>query len=196
LIDRATLQAYDRNATSFAEDWESQPSPDDIYDVVRRFFHRGPTADIGCGSGRDTAWLAQNGFAATGYDASEGLLAEARRLHPELQFHHAALPELSGIAEQSLTNVFCETVIMHLPPRAIAASVQRLIAILEPQGTLYLSWRVTEGLDKRDERGRLYAAFDAGLVLQALAPWKILLDEQRVSISSGKAVRRIVAWMV
>jgi 2-polyprenyl-3-methyl-5-hydroxy-6-metoxy-1,4-benzoquinol methylase len=191
-MDRSTLEVYDQNAASFAEDWESQPSPDDIYDIVRRFFAQGPTADIGC----DTAWLAQNGFAATGYDASGGLLVEARRLHPELPFHHAVLPELSGIAEASFANVFCETVIMHLPPRAIAASVQRLMAILEPQGTLYLSWRVTEGHDNRDERGRLYAAFDADLVLQALTAWKILLDEQRVSISSGKAVRRIVARMV
>jgi SAM-dependent methyltransferase len=195
-MDRATLQAYDRIAASFAEDWESQPSPDDIYDIVGRFFRQGPTADIGCGSGRDTAWLGHNGFAATGYDASKGLLAEARRLHPELQFHHAALPELSGIAEASFANVFCETVIMHLPLHAIAASVARLMAILELEGTLYLSWRVTEGHDKRDERGRLYAAFDAGLVLQALRASKILLDEQRVSISSGKTVRRIVARMV
>jgi trans-aconitate methyltransferase len=160
---------------------------------VRRFFREGPTADIGCGSGRDTAWLAQNGFAATGFDASEGLLAEARRLHPNIQFHHAALPELSGIAEASFANVFCETVIMHLPPDAIAASVQRLMAILKPQGTLYLSWRVTEGPDKRDETGRLYAAFDADLVLQALSASTILLDEQRVSVSSGKTVRRVVA---
>ena len=195
-MDRSTLEAYDQNAVSFAEDWESQPSPDDIYDIVRRFFRKGPTADIGCGSGRDTAWLAQNGFAATGYDASEGLLIEARRLHPDLQLHHAALPELSGIAEESLANVFCETVIMHLPPDAIAASVARLMAILQPEGTLYLSWRVTEGHDKRDERGRLYAAFDADLVLRGLRASKILLDEQRVSISSGKTVRRLVARKV
>jgi SAM-dependent methyltransferase len=195
-MDRGTLQAYDQNAASFAHDWETQPSPDDIYEIVHRFFGKGPTADIGCGSGRDTAWLAQNGFAATGYDASEGLLAEARRLHPDLRFHHVALPELSGIAEQSFANVFCETVIMHLPPAAIAASVERLMAILQPEGTLYLSWRVTEGHDKRDEHGRLYAAFDANLVLQPLTTTKILLDEQRVSISSGKTVRRIVARKV
>jgi SAM-dependent methyltransferase len=192
-MDRSTLEAYDQNAASFAEDWESQPSPDDIYDIARRFFGNGPTADIGCGSGRDTAWLAQNGFAATGYDASGGLLTEARRLHPNIQFHHAALPELSGIAEANFANVFCETVIMHLPPDAIAASVRRLMAILKPQGTLYLSWRVTEGPDKRDETGRLYAAFDADLVLRALSASTILLDEQRVSVSSGKTVRRVVA---
>jgi 2-polyprenyl-3-methyl-5-hydroxy-6-metoxy-1,4-benzoquinol methylase len=195
-MDRATLEAYEQNAASFPCDWESQPAPDDIYDIIRRFFRQEKTADIGCGSGRDTAWLTQNGFAATGYDASEGLLTEARRRHPDIQFHPATLPELSGIAEENFTNVFCETVIMHLPREAIAASVARLMAILKPEGTLYLSWRVTEGHDKRDERGRLYAAFDAGLVLQALTAWKILLDEQRVSISSGKTVRRIVTRKV
>jgi hypothetical protein len=43
-MDRATLEAYDRNAASFAEDWEAQPSPDDIYDIVRRCFRQGKTA--------------------------------------------------------------------------------------------------------------------------------------------------------
>jgi len=55
---------------------------------------------------------------------------------------------------------------------------------------------VKEGHDRRDDRGRLYAAFDADLVLQALTTAKILLDEQRVSISSGKTVRRLVARKV
>jgi hypothetical protein len=75
----------------------------------------------------------------------------------------------------------------------IAASVQKLLAILELQGTLYLSWRVTEVADTRDEDGRLYTAFDPALVFQALAPAEILLDQQGTSISSGKMVRRIIA---
>ncbi|CAG4890996.1 class I SAM-dependent methyltransferase [Paraburkholderia saeva] len=45
---------------------------------------RGQTADIGCGNGRDVAWMAANGYRVTGFDASPGLLAEARRLHPDL----------------------------------------------------------------------------------------------------------------
>jgi hypothetical protein len=61
----------------------------------------------------------------------------ARRLHPDIQLHPATLPELSGMAEENFTNVFCETVIMHLPREAIATSVVRLMAILKPEGTLY-----------------------------------------------------------
>ena len=47
------------------------------------------------------------------------------------------------------------------------------------------------GLD-RDAQGRLYAAFDAALVLAELKPATVLLDEETVSASSGKKVHRLV----
>ena len=191
--DRQTLDAYDRAAASFAEEWSSQPAPNDLYDIIGRFFRPGPSADIGCGSGRDAAWLNAHGFPATGFDGSEGLLTEARRRHPDIAFHHALLPELAGVAARQFTNVLCETVIMHLPPEAVAPSVARLLKILAPGGTLYLSWRLTEGVDQRDPHGRLYAAFDPAQVYGALADTEIVLDEQPVSASSGKVIRRVVS---
>jgi SAM-dependent methyltransferase len=192
-MDDATLGAYDRDAKDFADDWESQPPPVDLHAVVREFFVPGPTADIGCGSGRDAGWLNSNGYPTEGFDASEGLLAEARRRHPQVRFGAAVLPGLDGIVDGSFANVLCETVIMHLEPEAVTPAVERLLAILLPGGILYLSWRVTEGADRRDEQGRLYAAFDPERVLRALKATQILLDEQVGSLSSGKLIRRIVA---
>jgi SAM-dependent methyltransferase len=191
-MDPKTLLAYDSHAASFAQDWHEQPPPADLQAIVRRFFGPGLTADIGCGSGREVAWLNADGFPAVGYDPSAGLLAQARARYPQLQFHSAALPELEGIADASFTNVLCETVIMHLPRDAIAPSVRRLIAILAPGGTLYLSWRVTAGADQRDVHGRLYGAFDAGLVRRALDGVAVLLDEEVVSASSAKTIHRFV----
>jgi SAM-dependent methyltransferase len=192
-MDDATLSAYDRDAKDFADDWESQPPPVDLHAVVRRFFGPGLTADIGCGSGRDAGWLNANGYPTEGFDASEGLLAEARRRHPQVHFRRAILPGLEGLAEGSFANVLCETVIMHLEPAALTPSVERLLAVLAPSGILYLSWRVTEGADRRDEHGRLYAAFDPERILNTLAATEVLLDEQVGSLSSGKLIRRIVA---
>ena len=192
-MDDATLSAYDRDAKAFANDWDAQPPPSDLHAVVRQFFIPGPTADIGCGSGRDAAWLNARGHPTKGFDASEGLLAEARRRHPQIHFSTAILPGLDGIAESSFANVLCETVIMHLEPEAITPAVERLLAILVPGGILYLSWRVTEGADQRDEHGRLYAAFEPERVLHALTATRVLLDEQVGSVSSGKLIRRIVA---
>jgi SAM-dependent methyltransferase len=119
-------------------------------------------------------------------------LSEARRRHPQIHFSTAILPGLDGIAEGSFANVLCETVIMHLEPEAIAPAVERLLAILVPGGILYLSWRVTEGADRRDEHGRLYAAFDPERVLSVLKRTQLLLGEQVGSLSSGKLIRRIV----
>src|SRR4051812_7085427 len=53
-MEAATLQAYDRDARAFADEWDGQPAPSDLHAAVRRFFiPGGATADIGCGSGRD-----------------------------------------------------------------------------------------------------------------------------------------------
>lgn len=192
-MDPQTLVAYDANAQAFADDWHEQPAPADLHALVRRYFRRGTTADIGCGSGREVAWLCANGYPAVGYDASEGLLAQARARYPGLQFARAALPELAGLAAGSFDNVMCETVIMHLAPELVAPSVARLMSLLRPDGVLCLSWRVTPECDQRDAHARLYAAFDKRLVLDALAGSDILVDDEAVSASSGKTIHRVIA---
>jgi SAM-dependent methyltransferase len=193
-MDRATLAAYDKDAAAFATDWHEQPAPVDLQGVVESFFIRGgATADIGCGSGREVAWLNANGFPAVGFDASEGLLAEARRRYPDFTFAHAELPDLHGLAAGSFDNVLCETVIMHLDPALIAPSVRRMLDLVKPGGVFYLSWRVTDDADQRDKHGRLYAAFDVLLVLAELSDVALLLNEEVVSASSGKKIHRIVA---
>ncbi|ACR29354.1 class I SAM-dependent methyltransferase [Burkholderia glumae] len=192
-MDTKTLSAYDTNSASFAEDWEAQPPAEDWYALVRKHFRPGRTADIGCGSGRDAAWLTANGFPAVGFEPSKGLLQEARRRHPDVPFQVAALPELEGVADASFQNVLCETVLMHLEAGLIVPAVRKLLDITAPGGTLYLSWRVIEGDDRRDEHGRLYAALDPSMVLRALSDAAIVLDEQVTSSSSAKVVRRMIA---
>ena len=129
---------------------------------------------------------------AVGYDPSSALLAEARRRHPGVHFEQAALPELDGVPRGAFANVLCETVIMHLPASRVGESVRTLVELLEPGGTLYLSWRVTEEADRRDPNGRLYAAFGASLVIEALGGTMIIHEEERTSASSGATVHRVI----
>lgn len=193
-MDQETIRIYDEEAAAFARDWEDdQPAPEDLYEVIRSWFRPGPTVDVGCGSGRDTAWLAQNGFDVIGVDASHGLLAEAGRRHPGVVFRKDNLPSLTTLATGAFANVLCETVIMHLGADAVGPAVRRLVSLLAPGGVLYLSWRLTEGADMRDKAGRLYAAFNKKVVADALGGLEITLDERMVSASSGRVVHRIVA---
>src|SRR6201994_4271969 len=192
-MDRLTLAAYDKDAAAFARDWHEQPAPVDLQEIVARFFIKGGmSADIGCGSGREVAWLNANGFPAAGFDASEGLLAEAQRRYPDFRFVHAEFAAPAGVAAGVYDNVLCETVIMHLDRALIAPSVRRLFEIVKPSGVFYLSWRVTDAADMRDAHGRLYAAFDASIARDELKQAATLLDEEVVSASSGKKIHRLV----
>jgi len=191
--DQQTLRVYDDAAPAFAKEWGEQPLPADLYRLLSEYFEPGLTADIGCGSGRDLAWLASQGFSVRGFDVSEGLLVEARKRYPALSFSHAELPQLGGIKPMTFQNVLCETVLMHLEPGLIAASVRRLLDILVPGGVLYLSWRVTEGASQRDKAGRLYAAFRKEAVLEGMSPADaVLYDREEISESSGKKIHRLV----
>src|SRR5260370_5761573 len=188
-----TLAAYDGDAAGFATDWHGQPASVDVHDTVKRFFIKGgATADIGCGSGREVAWLNANGFSAVGFDASDGLLTEARSRYPHLDFAHAELPELTGIATSAYDNVLCETVIMHLDRALIAPSVRRMLDIVKSGGIFYLSWRVTDDADILVTHGLLYAAFDASPVRAALSAATTLLDAEVVMASSAKRLHRLL----
>jgi SAM-dependent methyltransferase len=194
-MDRETVGAYEAGAAAFAQEWHDQPPPADLHALVKQFFHSGGrTADVGCGSGREVAFLNAAGFPTTGYDASDALLEQARFRYPKLSFQVAVLPALIDVPDNTFDNVLCETVIMHLRRPQMLDAVRRLLAILKPNGILYLSWRVTEGEDQRDPKGRLYSAFESALIREALdGAVTLLLDDEPVSASSGKTIHRIVA---
>jgi len=192
-MDKPTIAAYDKASGSYAQDWRDQPPPDDMYELLIKFFTHGPTIDVGCGSGRDAGWLNTNGFPALGVDASEGLLREARRSFPSIPFDLGALPDLSDVARDSFQNVLCETVLMHLSPADIAPATQTLIDLLVPGGVLYISWRVTVDASVRDGNGRLYTSFNKDLIVETVSKQaRILLNEESVSASSGKIVHRLI----
>src|SRR5947209_1582951 len=76
---RAVREGYDRWAVVY--DHDANPLQALEGPVVRRMIGdpRGLTVlDLGCGTGRHSLWLAEQGAIVTAVDFSEGMLAEAR----------------------------------------------------------------------------------------------------------------------
>jgi ubiquinone/menaquinone biosynthesis C-methylase UbiE len=157
-MDTKTLEVYNQQAPTIVARHLAYGNHDMLFGSrVLAFFRPGePTADIGSGSGRDTHWLHQQGFPVVGYDASEGMMAEARHLYPECEFLHALLPDLAGVPSNTYTNVLCSFVLMHLPATELPKALANLVRILKSDGWLIVAYRHSKTESKREADGRLF----------------------------------------
>jgi predicted TPR repeat methyltransferase len=81
-------------AEAFADEHEKKPKDQE---VLRRFAReigpRRPVWELGCGVGNTARYLKGLGVDVSGLDLSDGMLAQARALHPGIRFHHCHPPE-------------------------------------------------------------------------------------------------------
>lgn len=92
--------------------------------------------DVCCGTGLLAAELASRGYRVTGVDASEAMLARARRLlGPHATLIHATLPELP--LETTFDAATCTLDgFTYLAPAALAPTVAAMARVLRPGGWL------------------------------------------------------------
>jgi ubiquinone/menaquinone biosynthesis C-methylase UbiE len=111
-----------------------------------------PVADLGCGPGHVTGWLAAHGAVrAVGVDLSPGMIALARREHPEAEFREGDLLRLPAADGEFGAAVALYSVI-HLEPAELAPAFAEAWRVLRPGG-------------------RLLVAFHAGTEVRHLDDW-------------------------
>ncbi len=95
--------------------------------------------DIGCGNGRFYSLLEARNVTYTGLDNSAGLLKEARRLHPGVNFVEGDATACS-FPDESFDIAFSFATIHHVPSRALRTKfITEAARILRPGGTLILT---------------------------------------------------------
>ena len=158
-MDKQTINTYNLEAERIAQ-LHSSLKPSRLYTLITKYFTKAAqTLDVGCGIGRDTQWLTQQGYSALGVDASEGMLKQAQHLYPQVRFINDSLPDLNCLNGQTFQNILCSAVLMHLNKASIDSACFRLLALLKPSGHLIMSIRGTDADDQR-EQGKLYVDID------------------------------------
>ena len=84
-MDQATVDYYNANAAACAAKYESADMSHLDHLLLRHLPEKAARVlELGFGSGREAAFLLQNGHDVRAIDASAGMVEEALRRHPEL----------------------------------------------------------------------------------------------------------------
>lgn len=96
----------------------------------------GPVLELGCGTGRICAEIAQNGIAVEGLDLSEAMLAIARQKYPAQRFHHADMCDFDLGRPFALIIIPFRGLQEIVTARGQRAALERAFAHLMPGGRL------------------------------------------------------------
>jgi cyclopropane fatty-acyl-phospholipid synthase-like methyltransferase len=119
--------------------------------------------EIGCGSGRDAAFMMAQGFDVTGVDGAFEMIASALKRHPELsgRLHTVHLPGGLSRFSDSFDGIFSIATLMHLSRSAIDEVFKRAGLLINQHGRFFFSVpcrRNDVDRDGFDEKGRRFTA--------------------------------------
>lgn len=103
----------------------------------------GTVCDLGCGPGHVAAYLAERAVDVLGIDLSPGMVEQARRLQPQLEFRPGDMTALD-LADASLAGIAAFYSIIHVPPPEVPAALGEMFRTLRPGGRLLLSVHLGE----------------------------------------------------
>src|SRR6056297_797733 len=97
--------------------------------------------EIGAGSGRDLRLLLETGYDAYGIDASEEMVAHAKREYPELKERYVTgeIPSSTLFFGGEFDGILCAAVLMHLPDDQVHRAAESIGDNLKQGGALLLS---------------------------------------------------------
>lgn len=193
-MDPKTIAVYDANSDQFIADWMTQTPAMIRALVLKHFSPPAAVIDVGSGSGRDVAWLMEQGFQAEGVDASEGLIAAATSKFPHGVFRLDRLPELANTASSSFDYALCSAVLMHLPKQEVSSAVRNIVRVVKPNGKLICSVRPSRQQGEREADGRLFTelALDELAELFAQHGCQVIASEQSAAEGSDRIWRTLV----
>ncbi|TCB97324.1 class I SAM-dependent methyltransferase [Micromonospora zingiberis] len=101
--------------------------------------------DAGCGTGRMSRYLADQGCRVQGVDLSPGMIAMARRDNPDLAFAVGSVTDLP-YPDDRFAGVLLWYSIIHTPPAGQSRIFAEAARVLRPGGHLLVGFQSGEGI--------------------------------------------------
>lgn len=161
-----TIDYYRKHAKILAERYE-EAVVTDLHHILKSAFPAGARLlEIGCGSGRDAAFMLASGFDIVATDGVDEMLASAALHHPELseRLLKIRLPEDLPDTIGTFDGVYAVATLMHLPRPALPDVFKNMRRLLRPRGRLFFSVPLKRDdmqANGRDQKGRRFTAMTA-----------------------------------
>jgi len=151
----STQASYDRVAREYGETFSDELSNKPLdRQLLDRFAEevkgQGPVCDMGCGPGHMARYLSERGIEAFGMDLSQGMVEEARRRNPGIEYKQGDMMVLD-VEDDAWTGIAVFYSIIHIPRPKVVLALQELKRVLRPGGLLLLAFHIGDEVVHVDE---------------------------------------------
>jgi SAM-dependent methyltransferase len=147
--------SYDRVAADYVEhvagELEHKPFDRAYLDrLATELADKGPVAELGCGPGHVGRYLHDRGVDISGLDLSPGMIEEAWRLNPGMQFVVGDMLDLP-YADGSLAALVAFYSIIHFDSDQLDQAIREFRRVLRPGGLAAIAFHVGDEILHREE---------------------------------------------
>lgn len=144
----STREGYDLTAAFYAERFHDHLHAKPLDRAMLTGFaglvdRGGVVADVGCGTGATSRLLTDQGLDVLGIDLSPNMIAEARRLNPDLGFEVGSMTKLAF--DDGHFHAICAWYsVIHIPDELLPAVFSEFHRVLRPGGWVLVAFQVGE----------------------------------------------------
>lgn len=143
---RATQQSYDAVAADYAarifDELRHKPFDRAMLDRLAAIAAPlGPVCDLGCGPGQVARYLHDRGVATLGLDLSAEMVAQARRLNPEIAFQQGTMLSLP-YQDHTLGGIAAFYSVIHIPRAQHPVVFPEMWRVLRPGGAVLVAFHL------------------------------------------------------
>ena len=191
-----TLEYYEHNARPVARRYEGMGFRSAIDRLARMVRPDARVLELGCGSGRDAAYLLSLGVNVEATDGSTAMLEQANELHPELlgRTTQLVLPGVLPYPDGHFDAVMTWAMLMHLSAEDIPDVIREIARVTSSGGVLaYAVTTSRRGLSQSgdDPDGRHFTCFSVAEWerIHTAAGYVTVDSEERDDLSGRPGIR-------
>lgn len=164
-----SIDYYNRHASDYYDNTVEISMKEILEKFIVLLPEGGTVLDLGCGSGRDSLFLIEEGFDVTALDGSSEL-CELAEIHIGQEVLNMRFEEIDF--QEVFDGVWACASLLHVPEEKIDMILEKVITSLNKKGILYMSFKY--GNFSGERNGRYFKDYNTGEIKELIARHKEL----------------------